>query len=162
MTNENKILAQKTLTYAIGVGAGYFLIVKPLLTKFGILKSADILAQEEKQSKNLESFLTYNPTNLTKTIGEWQLIANTIYSDLKDLAIMDNVNDGLYQLTRVKNDDDVKALISSFGKRQATAFGQSYGTYYDLPAFLKNSNLSNGEIESINSNYNRKNIKFRF
>jgi hypothetical protein len=162
MTNENKILAQKTITYAIGIGAGYFLVLKPLLVKFGILKSADELAQEQKQGSTLQLFLDYNPAKLTKTIGEWQLIANTIYADLKDLAILDNVNDALYQLTRVKNDDDVKALISTFGKRSVTAFGQSYGTAYELPAFLKNSNLSNGEIESINSNYNRKNIKFRF
>jgi hypothetical protein len=161
MTKENKILAQKTLTYAIGIGAGYFLVLKPLLVKLGILKSSEQLAQEQAQGSNIQSYLDYNPAGLTKSIGEWQLIANTIYNELKDLAVLDNVNDAIYQLCRVQNDDDVKALISAFGKRQLSAFGFSYGATYMLPDFVKTS-LSNGEITTINSNYNRKNIKFRF
>lgn len=161
MTKENKILAQKTLTYAIGIGAGYFLILRPLLIKLGVLKSSSEIVQEIQQGANIESYLSYNPSNLTKSIGEWQLIANTIYNELKDLAILDNVNDAIYQLCRPKNDDDVKALISAFGKRKVSAFGVSYGSTYMLPDYVKTS-LSNSEIATINNNYSRKQIKFKF
>jgi len=161
MTNQNKILIQKTLAYAIGIGAGYYFVVKPILIKFGVLKSSEQLAQEQLQSGNIQSYLKYNNNKLTKTIGEWQLIANTIYTDLKDLAIIDNVNDAILQLCKVQNDEDVKALISAFGNRQVSAFGFGYGTNYSLPDFVKQS-LSNSEIDSINSNYSRKNIKFTF
>jgi hypothetical protein len=151
----------KYITYAIGIGAGYFLIVKPILVKLGIMQSSQEIMQEQSQTQNLDNFLIYNDTKLTKPIGEWQIIANTIYNDLKDVAITDNVNDAIYQLCRVQNIEDVKALIKAFGSRQTKALGFYYGTSLMLIDFVKES-LSNSEQEIVNNNYQRKNIKFRF
>lgn len=152
---------KQILTYAAIVGGGYFLVLKPILVKLGILKSADELAQEAAQSKNLTVLTNYNNANLSKSIGEWQSIANAIYTNLKDLAVLDNVNDAIYQLCRVQTEDDVKALINCFGYRQVTAFGISYGSKLMLPQFITQS-LSSSEINTVNNNYTRKNIKFRF
>ena len=152
---------QKIITYAIGIGAGYFLILKPILVKLGIVKSAEQIAQEQSQSQNIKTYLTYDLGKLTKSVGEWQLIANTIYNDLKDVAITDNVSDAIYQLCRVQTDADVKALIDTFGSRQATTFGFSYGASLMLPDFVKQS-LSSSEQDIVNNNYQRKNIKFKF
>jgi len=151
----------KYITYAIGIGAGYFLIVKPILVKLGIMKSAEQIAQEQSQTQNVQTYLTYNTGNLTKTLGEWQIIANTIYNDLKDIAITDNVSDAIYQLCRVQTDEDVKALIDTFGSRQTQTLGFSFGASLMLPDFVKQS-LSSSEQDTINNNYQRKNIKFRF
>lgn len=156
-SNQN----QKIITYAIGIGAGYFLIVKPILVKLGIMKSAEQIAQEQAQSQNIQTYLTYDLGKLTKSVGEWQIIANTIYNDLKDIAITDNVSDAIYQLCRVQTDADVKALIDTFGSRQASTFGFSFGTALMLPDFVKQS-LSSSEQDIVNNNYQRKNIKFRF
>lgn len=151
----------KIITYAIGIGAGYYFVLRPLLIKFGIIKSSAEILQEQTQSGNIQSYLTYDKSKLTKSIGEWQLIANIIYNDLKDIAITDNVNDAIYQLCRVQNDNDVKALIETFGTRQASTFGITFGTSMMLPEFIKTS-LSSSEQDIVNNNYQRKNIKFRF
>lgn len=151
----------KIITYAIGIGAGYFLIIKPLLVKLGIVQSAAAAAQQSQQNANVQTYIDYNASKLTKPIGEWQLIADSIYNDLKDVAILDNVNDAIYQLCRVQNDEDVKALISTFGLRQVTSFGFSYGADLRLPDFVKQS-LSSSELDTVNGNYSRKNIKFKF
>ena len=156
-TNKN----QKLILYAAGIGAGYFFILKPILVKLGIVQSAAQAQQSAAQTQNVTDYLTIDSSKLTKPLGEWQLIANTIYTDLKDLALADNVNDAIYQLCRVQNDQDVKALIQTFGARQVTALGYHYGGDLMLPDFIKQS-LSSSEIDIVNNNYSRKNIQFKF
>ena len=43
----------------------------------------------------------------TKSKGEWQIIANQIYEDLRYSAIDDDKKDAQYQVSRVKNDADI-------------------------------------------------------
>lgn len=152
---------KQILTYVAVAGGTYFFVLKPILIKLGILKSDTQLAQESSQKQNIQDYLNYSPNGLSKPIGDWQIIADTIYNDLNGLAIFDNVNDAIYQLCRVQTEDDVKALISCFGSRQVTAFGYHYGTSLMLPQFVLTS-LSNSEINTVNDNYTRKGIKFRF
>ena len=52
-TNKN----QKLLLYAVGVGAGYLLIVRPLLVKFGIVKSAAQIQQDISQAQNIQDYV---------------------------------------------------------------------------------------------------------
>ena len=47
MAKVNKDVIIKVATYAAGAGLTYFLIVKPILTKLGLVKSAAQLAAEQ-------------------------------------------------------------------------------------------------------------------
>ena len=154
MKNKNPYL------YLIGAGVAYFLIVRPIFKKLGITKTA----QEIEQEKKVETFLdkTIKSIKPTKPEGEWQIIANQIFQDLRFSALDDNKKDAVFQLCRVKNEGDVALLIKLFGKRQETWFGIiPNGPEKDLQQFVT-SNLSVKEIAIVNDNYMRKNIKYRF
>jgi hypothetical protein len=159
ISNENK----KILTYAIGIGAGYFFVVQPLLVKFGIIKSPALVQQELEQGANIENYLeqALSKQTPTKSKGEWQIIANNIYNDLSKSSIADNKSDAGYQVSRVQNDADFSLLYDTFGKRQEYYFGIPTGGLQDLVQFIV-SNLDRSEVNKINDNYSRKGIKFRF
>lgn len=154
---------EKVVTYAIGAGITYFLIVKPVLVKLGILKSAAEIAQENVNAENVDTYVanTLKVQSPTKSVGEWTIIANQLYEDLKYSSLSDNKADAGYQVTRVKNDADFATLYKAFGKRQEYYFGVPYGGLRDLIAFIK-SNLDSDAITTINNNYASKKIKFRF
>jgi len=154
---------QKILLYAAIGGGAYFLILRPLLIKIGVLKSTLELQQEKSQQENIENYITNSLKNNTptKSKGEWQIIADQIYNDLKFSGIADNKSDAGYQVARVQNDADIALLIQTFGMRQESFFGINTGGLQNLPQFII-GNLQKSEIAKINDNYARKNIKFRF
>ena len=159
ISNQNK----KILTYAIGIGAGYFFVVQPLLVKLGIIQSPAQKQQEIEQGQNIDTYLQQSLSSQTptKSKGEWQIIANNIYNDLKSSSVSDNKSDAGYQLQRVQNDADFSILYDTFGKRQEYFFGIPTGGLQDLVQFII-GNLDRTEINKINDNYSRKGIKFRF
>lgn len=150
---------KKTIFYIGGAIAAYFLILKPILEKLGLQKTIE----EKQQEQNISDYVAdvLKKQNPTKSKGEWQIIANQIYEDLRYSAIDDNKKDAQYQVSRVKNDADVATLIQVFGNRQEYAFGLPVGSLKDLQQFIK-SNLSTNQIMAINLNYSRKGIKYRF
>jgi hypothetical protein len=154
---------QKLLLYTAIGGGAYFLILKPLLVKLGIIKSSLELQQEQSQKENIDSYIKSSLSNQTptKTNGEWQIIADQIYNDLKYSGIADNKSDAGYQVARVQNNADIATLIQVFGMRQESFFGINTGGLQNLPQFII-GNLSKSEIAKINDNYARKNIKFRY
>lgn len=154
---------EKILIYAIGIGAGYFFVIQPLLVKFGIIKSPALRQQELEQGQNIEDYLNQSLSKQTptKTKGEWQIIANNIYNDLSKSSIADNKTDAGYQISRVQNDADFSLLYDTFGKRQEYYFGIPTNGLQDLVQFIV-GNLDRTEINKINDNYSRKGIKFRF
>jgi len=154
---------QKIITYAAVAGGTYFLILKPLLVKLGIVKSAAEVQQEQSQQQNISDYVndSLSRQSPTKSKGEWQLIADNIYNDLKFSGIADNKSDAGYQVARVQNDADVALLIQVFGLRQESFFGINTGGLQNLPQFII-GNLSKSAIATINDNYARKSIKFRF
>lgn len=154
----------KLIINLVLIGAGYFLIVRPLLEKLGITKSAEEIAKEQSEKANVEDQkkqLQKVGLKLTKSKAEWDAIANKIYADLRYSGIDDNKADAGYQVARVQNDLDMAYLIESFGKRQEYAFGIPYGEKQDLMQFIT-SNLSDAAINKINANYQSKKMKFRF
>jgi len=155
MTKQN----EKYLFYAIGAIAGYFFVLKPILKKFGLEKSEIEKESETAINKYLSNQIAKGSS--TKTPGEWAIIANQIYDDLRYSAISDNKADATYQIARAKNATDVALLIKSFGKRREYLFGIPAGAEMDLQQFVR-SNLSNTQIASINDNYKRKGIKYQF
>ena len=154
---------QKLLLYTAIGGGAYFLILKPLLIKLGILKSALELEQDYSQKVNIDAYInnSIKTQTPTKSKGEWQIIADQIYNDLKFSGIADNKSDAGYQVARVQNDADIATLIQVFGMRQESFFGVNIGGLQNLPQFII-GNLDKSEIEKINDNYALKNIKFRF
>ena len=150
---------KKTILYIGGAIAAYFLVLKPILEKLGLQKTIE----EKKQEANVDEYIseTLKTQTPTKSKGEWQIIANQIYEDLRYSAIDDDKKDAQYQVSRVKNDADIATLIQTFGLRQEYAFGLPVGSKKDLQQFIK-SNLSTDQILAINLNYSRKGIKYRF
>ena len=154
---------QKIITYAAVAGGAYFLVLRPLLVKLGIVKSGAEIMQEQSQQQNISDYvnLSLAKQTPTKSKGEWQLIADNIYNDLKFSGIADNKSDAGYQVARVQNDADIATLIQVFGLRQESFFGINTGGLQNLPQFII-GNLSKSAIATINNNYARKSIKFRF
>ena len=155
---------QKKLLIYGGVAVGaYYLIIKPFLIKLGIVESPQQAAQKEQQTQNIQDYISSSTATQqpTKGVGEWQIISNQIYQDLKFSSIADNTSDAVAQLTRVKNGADFALLYQTFGTRQKYFFGVPYGGLMDLQQFVTAS-LSNSDIAVINNNYSRKGIKYQF
>lgn len=142
--------------------AGYFLVLRPILNKFGVTKTAQQIADEKADQKRIDDQIKTQKTiqKQTKSDADWQIIADQIYQDLRYTALDDNKDDAVYQAARVKNDTDYWILYKMFGKRQEYAFFLPIGDPQDLPQMLR-SNLSNNQIAVINDNYRRKNMKTR-
>ena len=155
MNEKNK----KYLIYGAGAIAAYFLILRPILTKLGLQKTPTQIQADQTQAQYLQSQISTGLS--TKTPGEWAIIADQIYEDLRYTMLDDNKDDAAYQLARVKNGADVANLIKYFGKRQEYIFGLPAGSEKDLQQFVK-SNLGSSQIAAVNDNYLRKGIKYRF
>ncbi len=154
---------EKLLTYGIGAIVVYILLIKPIFQKLGLQKSEEEKRTEERKQSQLETEIkeakkTQQPT---KSVQEWQVIADTIYKDLRYSALDDNKADAGYQVARVRNDLDFWTLYKLFGQRREYLFGIPNGALMDLPQFIK-SNLRQSAIDTINKNYRAKNIKFQF
>jgi hypothetical protein len=154
---------QKILLYAAGIGAGYYFVLQPLLIKFGLVRDPKLVKQDIEQQQNVDQYVdnSLKAQQPTKTLGEWQLIANQIYNDLKFASVSDDKSDAAYQISRVKNDADVASLIKTFGTRQEYYFGVPLYGLQDFVTFVT-SNLDRSELDKINNNYYRKGIKFKF
>jgi hypothetical protein len=166
MARRNTIIKQSTekiAIYAIGAGITYFLIVKPILVKLGIVKSAAELEAERINAENIDTYINdaIRVQSPTKSVGEWTIIANNIYESLRYSGLSDDKNNAVYQLARAKNDADIATIYKTFGKRQEYFLGVPYSGLQDLVSFVK-SNLNASEINTVNDNYSRKGIKFRF
>jgi hypothetical protein len=151
----------KNLTYIIGGIAAYLLILRPFLEKLGIVESREKEIQRNYQETEKEKYLEPTKEKPTKSPGEWVIIADQIYQDLKFSKISDNRKDAGYQIARVKNNADFKLLYKAFGKRQEYTFGIPAGGEKDLAGFVVD-NLERSQIEIINNNYRHKGIKFQF
>lgn len=156
----------KPLLMIGGAVIGYLYVIKPLLETLGLKKTAEEKAQDQVEAENAQNvsqWLTQTASGQTptKSAGEWAIIADQIYQDLKFSALDDNKDDATYQVARVKNDADFALLYKSFGKRQEYFFGIPTGGLQDLQQFIK-GNLNADKIAQINGNYSRKGIKYRF
>ena len=147
---------KKNLYYIGGAIAAYFLIIKPVLISLNVLKSKE----EIDKDKEIKDFIDQSGT-LTKTSGEWAIIADQIHEDLKYTALDDNKANAGYQVSRVKTSKDFAELYKQFGKRREYFFGIPSGSLKDLQAFIR-SNLDDSAIQIINNNYKRKGISFQF
>lgn len=154
---------QKLLLYGVGAIVVYIAILQPILIKLGLQKSIEVKETEERKKEQINNELdnalkTQQPT---KSVQEWQIIADQIYKDLRYTALDDNKADAGYQVSRVKNNADFWTLYKYFAKRREYLFGIPNGDLMDLQQFIR-SNLKESAINDINKNYRSKNIKFQF
>lgn len=152
------------MLYAGAGIAGYFLVLRPLLIKIGILSDPARIATETRKTEQIDNEIkaqTDSGLKPTKSVQEWQTIADQIYQDLRYSALDDNKADAVYQAARVKNDLDFWILYKLFGKRREYLFGIPSGGLMDLPQFIR-SNVSTDKIAQLNWNYQNKGIKFRY
>ena len=156
-----KTSEDKNLIYIIGGIAAYLLILRPFLEKLGIVESREETQQRNYKEEEKSKYLDPGTEKPTKSPGEWVIIADQIYQNLKFSRVSDNRADAGYQVARVKNNADFKLLYKAFGKRQEYTFGIPTGGEKDLNAFIVD-NLDRSQIEIINKNYRGKGIKFQF
>lgn len=142
---------------------GYFFVLKPILEKVGLQKSAEELATEAKNKSLVDSFVfnTQKVQQPTKSIEEWKIIADQIYADLRASFLSNNYSDAVYQICRVQNDADVALLIKYFAKRRQYILGIPNGPLANLSGFV-HAHLSDKALATIAWNYANKKIKFRF
>lgn len=145
--------------------ASYFLVVKPVLVWFGFQKTTEekkiekerekaLLSEEEKLSRIQKS---------TKTDAEWQIIADALYRDMRFTRWTgaDNIPDAIRKANTVEKNIDWIKLYNRFGRRQEYHFGIENGPPMDLVQFIQ-ANLWESEINFLNNEYAKKNIKYRY
>lgn len=148
----------------VGLGAiAAILIGSKLLQKLKIIDDPKVKATEKRKQDQLNKAIqdSSQKEKLTKSIQQWQIIADQIYKDLRYSAISDDKKDATYQVSRVQNLTDFLILYKLFGKRQEYLFGIPSGGLQDLQQFVR-SNLSNDQIAKINWNYKNKGIQYQF
>jgi hypothetical protein len=162
MTQQNNKDIQNLLIWAAVLGGGYYFVVKPLLTKFGLMEQPLVSKTKEEAKTNIEKYVkdTTNKLQATKSLGEWTLVANQIYTDF-DQPVWNNNSDGVRLLKMPMNDADVALLIQGFGTRSSHWFGIFSGAGRTLPEFLSEQATSSN-INEINNAYAKKGITYRF
>lgn len=130
-----------------------------LLTVLGLQQSKN----EKKQEKEIDDSIDQGSQENKPASPDWYLStsANAIYDDLRYSAVSDEKADAIRILKTMKNDGDILRVVQYFGKRQEYFFGIPVEGKKDLRQFVS-SNLTIGEIQSINDNYKSKGMKFRF
>lgn len=159
MTKEDK----NTLLLLGGGAAIYFAVLRPILIKLGLQADPKVKATDTRKENQLNDAIKQaeNTQKSTKTLQEWQIIADAIYNDLRYSAISDNKANAVYQVCRVQNMTDFLLLYKLFGKRREYLFGVPSGGLMDLQQFIT-SNLSNSQLATINWNYKNKGINYKF
>lgn len=154
---------EKFLLYGAGALFVYFAILRPILIKIGLQKDPERIATEERKQSQLEQQIeeVAKKEKPTKSTEEWQIIADKIYTDLRNDALFDDKASAGYQVARVKNNADFWLLFKLFAKRREYFYGIPNGPLMNLAEFIQ-SNLSKEAIGQINKNYKSKNITFQF
>lgn len=152
------------IIYASTALAGYFLLIRPLLQKLGIQKTAEQLEQERISRAGREQFIeqALKKQKPKRPTGQYAIWADQLYEYLKYSAISDRKSDAFKILfTFIHNDADMALLQKYFGARQEYNFGLPVGGLKNLSEFVV-SNLSRDQINRINQAYARSKMTFRF
>ena len=147
MAKVNNDIIIKVATYAAGAGLTYFLIVKPILTKLGLVKSAAQLSAEQAGIK----LPVYNPSGsgytytITKTTAE--TLAHNVYGAFNFFGI----NASSYILNsfkQCKTQGDVNMMVTAFNKMHNIDFYEFLKTGGGLFFW---DGLSSSELTTLNN-----------
>jgi hypothetical protein len=151
-------------SFIIGSGLLAIYLVKQAFNKIANFGEGQTQESIDKANTAVNTYIaqTLQTQKPTKSDGEWAAIADTIYQDLDHYYFGDaEQKDAVYQLSRVKNDADIAVLIKYYGKRTIHRFGLPQGSPSMLP-FAVVKWLPESFVNTINTNYKRKGIKFQF
>lgn len=152
------------IIYAGVAGVIYFFVAKPLLEKFGVIKSAEQVKQEDVTNKGRETFIndSLKVQKPTKPEGQFAILADQLYEYLKYSAISDEKSKAWELLyVNLNNDADAALLLKYFGKRQEYNLGFPVGGLKNLSEFVT-TNLNKQYIDNLNQRYLKSKMKFRF
>jgi hypothetical protein len=162
MTDDNKFL----IKWAVIGGVGY-LVLKPLLQKWGIIPTASQSQLNQQQQQiitaapgSIEQVCSVTPS--TQSAAAWLNIADDLYQLLNGISIF-NFNSSEVTNTivnNVKNDCDMLKLIAAFGNRQDTVFGVPVGSG-SLPMFITNV-YSQGSKNELNNKLQSNGVSYKF
>lgn len=134
---------------------GYFLIVRPIFKKLGIVKSDSQLEQERLAEVHVEQVGQEPSYPLIK----YKELADTIEDALGSYIANDN-EDVVYNVfNQLNNDRDMAELIRAFGMRSRSVALIGTGKK-GLTAFINNA-MNQNEISKVNNILQNKNIKYR-
>jgi len=151
-----KILTKKNLTYAAYAVGGLFVAKKV----FDYFRSTSKKTLKEVETEIVD--LEKKGIKPTRSLGQWKLVADSIYNSMKFSYVSDNKSNIESQLKMVQNDLDLALLIQAYGVRQHYVFAIPDGGKTTLIGQIATGELSDSKIRSINNNYASKGIKFRF
>jgi hypothetical protein len=164
MNNYDKKLLFTGALYVGGAVGAYFLVLKPLLEKLGLKKTAEEQEQEGLQKTGRTKFIkdATTKTKPTRPEGQFAIWADQIYEYLK-YSKLDDKKDLAFGLLfkYFHTDADIALLTKYFGKRQEYAFGLPIGKPKNLSEFIA-TNLSKEQITRLNNAYAKSRMKFRF
>jgi hypothetical protein len=154
-TEKEKKAIKYTAT-AIVLGVGGYYIYKGLKNLF-TSETEQSLEDYKKEQERLQKVM-----QPTRSFGQWKMVADSIYNSIKFSSIADNKDNAERQLKMVQNDLDLNMLIEAYGKRQLYFYGIPDGNKTTLVGAIATGELSDKRIDSINKDYAKKGIKFRF
>ena len=152
----DKILTKKNVTYA-AYAIGGLIVAKKVFDYFRST-SKQTLKDVETEVVELEN----KGMKPSRSLGQWKLVADSIYNSMKFSAVSDNKENIERQLKMVQNDLDFALLVRAYGTRQHNNFFWPDGGKTTLIGQIGTGELSDDRIKSINNNYAQKGIKFRF
>lgn len=143
------------------LGAGYFLIVKPILEKAHLVKDPEVLATEAKAKELIQAQVdaALKTDKPTKTPTQWKIVADNIWKLLQSSFFEKSRTAAMMEMCRVQNNADYWLLFKYFAQRQDGTLSIIPGVskLYNLEQFVKN-NLWKKELAVIFRNYRNKGI----
>jgi len=148
-----------------GVGALIVLyyvsqIMDYILEFIGVKDSKKQIEKDDNDEDDLNENVEVQKTSLTKSVAEWNQIADVIYQSLNKSSVSNDIDLAGLQVCRVRTNADVAQLMKSFSKRQDYFFGIPQGAAQGLEYFVTKKMPS--KVSAINNHYKRKNISKRF
>lgn len=157
------------IIYAGVAGGAYFLVLKPLLEKLGLKKTAAQEAQEELSSKGREQFIKdaiakpvvtqFNKGKAYFPEGQYAIFADQIYEDLNYAGVSQNTFDAYSIMLKMRNDADIALLMKYFGQRQLHKFGLPVGNPVNLSQALTKE-LSKEQLKQLRDAFRTNKLKY--
>jgi len=151
------------------VVGGYFLVVKPLLEKLGLKKTAEQEAQEETSKKGREKFIEDAlakpvPTQFNKgkayfPEGQYALFADQIYEFLNYSYFDSKPFEAYKVMLKMRNDGDIAMLVKYYGIRQLKKFGLPVGNPKNLSQTLV-SELTKEQLKQLRDWFRTNKLKY--
>jgi hypothetical protein len=163
--NSTKDLALKA---GIALGA-YFFVVRPILQKLGLQKTAQ---QEQQEKQSEKARIDYIEETLRKpdskqfnkgkpyfAEGQYSIIADQIFEDLNYSFLDQNKLDAYKQMLKMRNDGDIALLMKYWGIRQLKKFGLNSGNPVNLSQALTKE-LTKEQLKQLRDWFKSNKLKY--